>query len=151
MDLIATHMYVWSTEADPDGTAAGRFRSILGIPREWIGCGASRAVSGLASSSFIPAASALTNRRIARLSEPYLLSGFVAEWRVGRARLFVNVENLSDIRQTNYDPLVRPSPGPLGVWTVDAWGPLEGRILNGGIRLGCRSCRDYRRGPNTRS
>ena len=65
----------------------------------------------------------------------YLLFGGLFERRVGRARLFLNVENLADIRQTKYDPLIRPVPLPDGRWTVEAWAPLDGRVWNGGVRV----------------
>src|SRR5687767_10743512 len=65
----------------------------------------------------------------------YLLFGGLFEHRVGRARLFINVENLADIRQTKYDPLIRPTRLPDGRWTVEAWGPLDGRVWNGGMRV----------------
>ena len=68
-------------------------------------------------------------------SKPYVLFGFLAERRVGPARLFVNVENLTNVRQTRWDPLLRPDRGIDGRWTVDAWAPLDGRVLNAGIRL----------------
>jgi iron complex outermembrane receptor protein len=68
-------------------------------------------------------------------SEPYVIVGLLAEKRVRRARLFVNAENLTDVRQTRWDPLVRPARGVDGRWTVDAWAPLDGFVLNGGIRL----------------
>jgi iron complex outermembrane receptor protein len=50
-------------------------------------------------------------------------------------RLFVNGENLTGTRQTRWDPLLRPSRAVDGRWAVDAWAPLEGRNVNGGIRL----------------
>ena len=65
----------------------------------------------------------------------YVLFGGLFERRVGRARFFVNVENLADIRQTKYDPLLRPTRLPDGRWTVEAWGPLDGRVWNGGVRV----------------
>jgi iron complex outermembrane receptor protein len=68
-------------------------------------------------------------------SRPYHVFGVLYERRVGRARLFVNGENLTDVRQTRWDPIVRPSRGPDGRWTVDGWAPLEGRAINGGVRL----------------
>ncbi len=68
-------------------------------------------------------------------SKPYVLFGFLAKRRLGRVRLFVNVENLTDVRQTRWDPLLRPSRGIDGRWTVDAWSPRDGRVLNGGVRL----------------
>lgn len=39
------------------------------------------------------------------------------------------------MRQTREDPLLLPQREPSGQWTVDAWAPLEGFILNGGLRL----------------
>jgi len=69
-------------------------------------------------------------------SAPYLLFGGLVERRVGRVRLFVNVENLANVRQTDWDPLIRPRRSADGRWTVDAWAPLDGRVVNGGVRLG---------------
>jgi len=68
-------------------------------------------------------------------SKAYVLFGFLAEHTFGRFRLFVNVENLTNVRQTRWDPLLRPDRGIDGRWTVDAWAPLDGRVLNGGVRL----------------
>jgi iron complex outermembrane receptor protein len=68
-------------------------------------------------------------------SEPYVIVGVLAERQFGRVRLFVNGENLTGVRQTKWDPLVRPSRAADGRWTVDAWAPLEGRNINGGIRV----------------
>ncbi len=65
----------------------------------------------------------------------YVIIGLLAERRIGRARLFINAENLTNVRQTRWDSLLRPSQGPDGRWTVDAWAPLDGRVLNGGVRL----------------
>jgi outer membrane receptor for ferrienterochelin and colicins len=68
-------------------------------------------------------------------SVPYVIVGMLAEWQTGRFRLFVNGENLTGVRQTAWDPLLRESRAPDGRWTVDAWVPLEGRNINGGVRL----------------
>lgn len=65
----------------------------------------------------------------------YVLFGGLIERRLGRVRLFLNAENLGGVRQTKWDPLVRPSQAVDGRWTVDAWAPLDGRVINGGIRL----------------
>ena len=61
--------------------------------------------------------------------------GALVERRFGRLRLFLNAENLTNVRQTRWDPLVRPAQGADGRWTVDGWAPLDGRVLNGGLRL----------------
>lgn len=73
-------------------------------------------------------------------SQPYVVVGLLAErafeTRAGVARLFVNLENLGDVRQTRVDPLVRPTRGSGGRWTTDVWSLLEGRTINAGLRLG---------------
>ncbi len=68
-------------------------------------------------------------------SRPYLIVGLLVERRIGRLRVFINAENLTGVRQTRWDPLVRPSQGPDGRWNVDAWAPLDGRVFNGGVRF----------------
>jgi outer membrane receptor for ferrienterochelin and colicins len=68
-------------------------------------------------------------------SEPYVIVGLLAERKFGRVRLFINGENLTGVRQTRWDPLIRPEQGGDGRWTVDAWAPLEGRNINGGLRI----------------
>lgn len=68
-------------------------------------------------------------------SEPYVIFGVMAERPLGPVRIFFNAENLTGVRQTRWDPLVRPVRGADGRWTVDAWAPLEGRVFNGGVRL----------------
>ena len=68
-------------------------------------------------------------------SEPYMILGLLAEKQFGRIRLFVNGENLTGVRQTRWDPLLLPTRAVDGRWTVDAWAPLEGRNINGGLRV----------------
>jgi outer membrane receptor for ferrienterochelin and colicins len=69
------------------------------------------------------------------VTEPYVIVGVLAEKQFGRVRVFVNGENLTDVRQTKWDPLLRPTRAFNGRWTVDAWAPLEGRNINGGLRV----------------
>jgi iron complex outermembrane receptor protein len=78
----------------------------------------------------------LEENPVAERSRPYIIIGLLAERQFGRIRLFVNGENLTGVRQTRWQPLVRPVQAPDGRWTVDAWAPLEGRTVNGGVRLG---------------
>jgi outer membrane receptor for ferrienterochelin and colicins len=47
----------------------------------------------------------------------------------------VNTEDLSDVRQTKYEPLLRPARLRDGRWSTDAWSPLDGRSLNAGLRF----------------
>ena len=136
MDLIATHMFVWGTEPDPN---TGIRREVPLNPRHTAGVDGLWNIENrvrLGVELFYTGRQQLDDSPYRQESKPYLLWGAVVEWRVGRARLFANVENLSNVRQTRYEPLVRPNRGREGLWTVDAWGPLEGRILNGGVRFG---------------
>ena len=66
----------------------------------------------------------------------YLIIGLLAEQAIGPFRIFLNLENLTDRRQTRWDPIVRPSRATDGRWTVDLYAPSEGRVVNGGVRIG---------------
>jgi iron complex outermembrane receptor protein len=78
---------------------------------------------------------ALEENPYRHVSRPYVILGLLAERQFGHFRLFVNGENLTCVRQTRWDPLLRESRAPDGRWTVDAWAPLEGRNINGGLRV----------------
>jgi iron complex outermembrane receptor protein len=73
-------------------------------------------------------------------SRAYLIVGLMGErafeTRAGVARVFLNLENLTDVRQSRYDRLLLPTRGMGGRWTTDAWTDLSGFTVNGGIRLG---------------
>jgi len=70
------------------------------------------------------------------VSEPYVIVGVMGERRVAQhVRLFINLENLTDVRQTRWGSLLRPNRAVDGRWTVDAWAPLDGRNINGGVRF----------------
>ena len=68
-------------------------------------------------------------------SAPYILCGGLVEKRFHHFRLFLNLENLGNVKQTNWDPLIRPTRAIDGRWTVDAWAPLDGRVINGGAKV----------------
>jgi iron complex outermembrane receptor protein len=68
-------------------------------------------------------------------SEPYVIVGLLAERRFGRFRFFINGENLTGTRQTKWSPILRPSPAADGRIATDQWAPLEGRTVNGGVRV----------------
>jgi len=82
---------------------------------------------------------ALENNPYRTESRPYVLLGLLAErafdTRAGVARVFINLENLTNVRQTRFDPLLLPSRGPGGRWTTDAWTDLSGFTANGGVRF----------------
>jgi outer membrane receptor for ferrienterochelin and colicins len=68
-------------------------------------------------------------------SRSYVHLGVLGEVVLGRVRLFMNAENLLDVRQTRYDPLLLPQRAADGRYTVDVWAPTDGFVVNGGIRV----------------
>jgi len=67
--------------------------------------------------------------------ESYTVLGLLGEYPFGRVRVFVNADNLTNVRQTDWDPIARPARDVDGRWTVDAWAPLAGRTINIGLRV----------------
>lgn len=136
VDLIATHMYVWATEPDPE---TGIRREVPLNPRHSAGIDFLWEIEGrarLGLEAFYTGRQELDDDPFLHASRGYWLFGIIGEWRVGRARIFVNTENLSGVVQSHYAPLIRPSQDPSGRWTVDEWAPLDGRTLNAGMRVG---------------
>lgn len=68
------------------------------------------------------------------LSRAYWSANFLAELRFGSLSIFFNAVNFTDVRQTHFEPLLRPTPGPGGNPITGTWAPLEGRLFNLGIR-----------------
>lgn len=68
-------------------------------------------------------------------SNAYTLLGALAQLRVKRALVFVNAENLLDVRQTKTNSLLLPRRGAGGRWTTDVWAPVDGRVINAGLRF----------------
>jgi outer membrane receptor for ferrienterochelin and colicins len=67
---------------------------------------------------------------------PYVIVGAMAEHKIAtHVKLFLSLENLSNVRQTRWDALLLRNRESDGRWTVDAWAPLDGRVINGGARF----------------
>ncbi len=133
--VILTYTYVHSTEADPLG--AGR-REVPLTPRHageiaWIWEKESRGRAGLELS--FTGRQGLEHDPYREASPSYIELNALAELRLGETRLFVNAVDLTNVRQTRFDPLVLPARAPDGRWTTDVWAPLEGRVFNAGVRL----------------
>jgi outer membrane receptor for ferrienterochelin and colicins len=133
--VTATHTFTRSTEPSPDGTGRRDTpltpRHSAGLVGAWEREGEGRVGVEL----YFTGAQELDENPYRPRSEPYVIAGAMVEQRVGRARLFVNAENLLDVRQTDHDPLLLPARGRGGRWTTDVWAPLDGRVLNAGVRL----------------
>jgi iron complex outermembrane receptor protein len=133
--LVGTYTYVHSSEADPeDGTR----RTVPLTPAHQAGLVAVHEEEGsgrVGLEVYYTGAQQLDDNPYRVSSKPYVHIGLMAERRLGPVRAFVNAENLLDVRQTRYHPLVLPSVGPGGRWTTDVWAPLDGRVANLGVRI----------------
>jgi iron complex outermembrane receptor protein len=132
--LTATYTHLRSTEPDPDGPRRREVpltpRHAAGVVGMWEAEGKGRVGVEL----YYTGRQELEENPYRTTSLPYLVAGLLAERRFGRARVFLNAENLLDARQTGWDRLVLPARSPEGRWTTDAWAPLEGRVFNAGVR-----------------
>ena len=68
-------------------------------------------------------------------SEPFVELNVLGEMKVGRASIFLTALNLTNVRQRDYEPLLRPTPGPAGDPITDVWASLTGRTFNIGVRM----------------
>jgi iron complex outermembrane receptor protein len=133
--VVGTYAWTRATEFDPE--IGGRRETPL-TPRHAVTFTAIRESEEwgrIGIEGYFTGRQALDDDPYRTVSRPYALVGVLAERRFGHVRLFVNAENLANIRQTEYAPLVRPARRPDGRWTVDAWAPLDGIVVNGGVRL----------------
>jgi iron complex outermembrane receptor protein len=69
------------------------------------------------------------------VSRPYTTLEALATQSIGTVQLFLSAQNLTNVRQTDYDPLLLPARARDGRWTTDAWAPLSGRVLRFGIHV----------------
>jgi iron complex outermembrane receptor protein len=78
---------------------------------------------------------ALTENPYRTESRGYLEINALAELRLGKFSVFANALNLTDVRQQDDDPVLRPAPGLGGEPITDVWTSLTGRTFNVGVRL----------------
>ncbi|MDE8653810.1 TonB-dependent receptor plug domain-containing protein [Novosphingobium album (ex Liu et al. 2023)] len=133
--ITGSYVYVDATEQDPSGI--GR-RTVPLTPRHTgglVGMWEKEGRGRVGLEAYYTGRQLLEDNPYRSRSSPYFELGAMGEFVIGKVSLFVNAENLLDIRQTKHDPLLLPRRAPDGAWTVDAWAPLEGRVVNGGVRI----------------
>lgn len=136
-DLTLTGSYVHVDATEPDPAGAGR-RVVPVTPHHTAGFVAmweSEDRGRVGFEAYYTGRQELDDNPYRSRSKPYVELGLMGEIVLGRVRLFLNLENLLDVRQTKYDRLVLPSRGPAGEWTVDAWAPTDGFVANGGVKI----------------
>ncbi|MFP5456768.1 MAG: TonB-dependent receptor plug domain-containing protein [Alphaproteobacteria bacterium] len=133
--VTGSYVFVDSSESDPSGL--GRRQQPLtpkhtaGLVGMWEEHGKGR----IGIEAYYTGRQLLEDNPFRTRSRPYVHLGVLGEIVLGKVSLFANAENLLNIRQSRYDPLLLPQRAPDGRWTVDAWAPLEGFIFNAGVRL----------------
>jgi iron complex outermembrane receptor protein len=134
--VTGTYEFQRATEDDPE--RLGRRRGVPLTPRHTAGLVAGwerEGGDGIGVEAYYTGRQPLADDPYRAAGRPFVTLGVLARRRVGRALVFVNGENLGNVRQTRVAPLVRPAAGPGGRWTTDAWAPLEGAVVNAGVRL----------------
>ena len=139
--VTASYAYTRAREWDPESASEARREAPL-VPRHTAGIVASLEEEDshrIGVELYYTGRQALDRNPYRAESRPYLVFGVLAERTIpvgsGSARVFVNAENLLDVRQTRVDPLLLPIRGPGGRRTTDAWSLLEGRTFNVGVRF----------------
>lgn len=133
--VTGNYVHVDASEPDPQG---GARRTVPRTPRHTaglVGMWEEHGRGRIGLEAYYTGKQELDGNPYRSVSKPYVEMGALAEIVLGKVRLFVNAENILNVRQTRYDPLLLPERAPDGRWTVDAWAPTDGFILNGGLRL----------------
>ncbi|HEY0672807.1 MAG TPA: TonB-dependent receptor [Longimicrobiales bacterium] len=135
LHATATYVFMRSTELDPE---TGFRRDVPLTPNHTAGLVAAWEQEGhgrIGLEFYFTGRQEVDENPYRTSSRPYTIVGFLVERRIGRARVFLNAENLFDTRQTRHDPLLLPTQSAQGRWITDVWAPLEGRSFNAGVRL----------------
>ena len=136
-DTTVTGSYVY-TDADEPGEGGSGRRPVSLTPRHTAGIVAMWEQHGrgrIGLEAYYTGTQSLDDNPWRRRSRPYVELGALGEIVLGKVSLFINLENILNVRQTGYDPMLRPQRASDGQWTVDAWAPLDGFVVNGGVRL----------------
>lgn len=134
LDFIATYMYLHSSEVNELGT--GRREMPLNPPHTatfdllW-----ESDFGNFGFEGYYTGSQALEDDPYRTRGKPYVIIGLLYSRQVGPAFVYVNAEDVGDVRQTKYEQLLRRAPLRDGRWATDAWAPLEGRAINAGVRL----------------
>ncbi|MGK6356685.1 TonB-dependent receptor plug domain-containing protein [Sphingomonas sp. DT-207] len=133
--LTGSYVHIDATEPDPDGAGRRRVpltpRNTAGLVAMWEKHGRGR----IGLEAYYTGLQELDGNPWRTRSRPYVELGLMGELVLGKVSLFLNAENLLDVRQTRWDSLLLPRRSPVGAWTVDAWAPSDGRVINGGLRF----------------
>lgn len=133
--LTGSYVHIDAREPNPDTAGRRRVpltpRNTAGLVAMWEKHGRGR----IGLEAYYTGVQSLEDNPYRIRSRRYVELGLMGELVLGKISLFINAENLLDVRQTRHDPLLLPQRSPAGAWTVDAWAPTDGRVVNGGVRF----------------
>jgi len=135
--FTVTGSYVFVDSSEPDPSGMGR-REVPLTPRHTaglVGMWEEHGKGRIGVEAYYTGEQLLDDNPYRTRSRAYVHLGILGEITLGRISLFANAENLLNNRQSKYDPILLPQRDASGQWTVDAWQPLDGFTLNGGIRF----------------
>ncbi|WP_122928131.1 TonB-dependent receptor domain-containing protein [Sphingobium sp. LF-16] len=135
LSLTGSYIHVAASEPDPDGS--GR-RIVPLTPRDsagLVGMWEKEGRGRFGIEAYYTGRQSLDDNPYRTRSKLYVQLGAMGELILGKVSLFLNAENLLNVRQTKYDSLLLPRRAATGAWTVDAWAPTDGFVLNGGVRI----------------
>lgn len=135
LTVTGSYVYVDATEPNPEGPGRREIpltpRHTAGVVAMWEKHGKGR----IGVEAYYTGRQQLEHNPYRSESRPYLELGILGEVIFGRTSVFLNLENLLNVRQTKYDPMVLPQRARDGRWTVDAWAPTDGFVANAGVRV----------------
>ncbi|WP_421857281.1 TonB-dependent receptor domain-containing protein [Oceanicaulis sp.] len=136
-DFKVTGSYLYLDASEPNPEAPGRRELPLtpehsaGFVAMWERHGQGR----VGFEAYYTGEQALYDNPYRSESEPYWHLGLLGEIVLGSTSLFINFENLLDVRQSDQDSILRPTRALDGQWTTDIWQNTDGFIINGGVRF----------------
>lgn len=136
-EITLSGSYVYVDASEPDTSGPGRRTVPLtpthtgGLDFMWERPGQSR----LGFEAYYTGEQELEDNPYRITGRSYLELGLFGELIFDNVSVFVNAENLLDVRQTDDDPLLLPLRAADGQWTVDVWKPLDGLVVNAGVRI----------------
>lgn len=136
-DITLRGSYFFVDAHEPEPSGAGR-RRVPQTPKHTAGLVAMWEQHGkgrIGLEAYYTGRQTLDDNPYRTRSKRYVELGALAEMTLGKVSLFVNLENILNVRQTRTDPILLPARAPDGRWTVDAWAPTDGFVANAGMRL----------------
>lgn len=131
--ITAFYAYLWASEVDP---ASGLRHEAARNPRHnfFVDLAWETHTTWIALEVNWIGQQALQDDPYRTRSANYANVELLVSRTMGPLTLYANADNLTNVRQTRYAPLLRPTRQAGESWTVGQWAPVEGRLVSVGMR-----------------